>query len=267
MKNDLVNQNESKDQSGSRRSGIAEKKAGLRPRSSYLQLQHLVGMALFAALAYILMLFIRFPVSFLTLDVKDAVITLAAFLYGPLAGPVISLLVSALEAVTVSSTGFYGFLMNFAGSAVFSLLAGLVFHSKKTEYNGLGEKIRRPRKSYRSAIVGLYLATFAMTAVMLLMNLWITPLYSGVPFEGVVGMLLPLLLPFNLAKGLLNSVVVLLLYQPVLLGAIRAKAVRADFEVQKPAPRDLVLFLLSILLTAAIAVVGILIAKGIIVFS
>ena len=218
------------------------------PRRAHDRVKRLVGMALLAALAYLVMLAIKIPVSFLTLDVKDAIITLAAFLYGPLAGPILALLVAGLEAVTVSTTGIYGFIMNFTGSAIFSLVASAIFC-----------KTRR----HRAAFAGLYAAIPIYAGVMLLMNLWITPLYTGAPREAVVGMLLPLLLPFNLAKSALNAAAVLLLYQPVLLAAVRSHAVgHISFDLQKPARREWIFFAAAVAVSAAIAVVALLIANA-----
>ena len=55
-----------------------------------LNTQKLVGIAIFSALAFVVSLLIRFPVQFLTFDAKDAIITVAAFAYGPIAAPIVS---------------------------------------------------------------------------------------------------------------------------------------------------------------------------------
>ena len=139
--------------------------------------------------------------DFLTPDVKDAIIAIAAFIYGPVVAPVISLTVAFLEFVTFSTTGPWGLLMNFTSSAVFSTVASLIYIRKK---------------SFNSAIAGFSLAVVLTTAVMLALNPFIVPMYSGVPREAVISILPTVLLPFNFAKTLLNAAVSLLLYKPII---------------------------------------------------
>lgn len=166
-----------------------------------------VGIAMFAALAYGVTFVFRIPVYFLTFDAKDAVITVASFVYGPLAGVIMSLLTALIELFTVSGTGFYGFVMNFVSSAVFAATA-----------SGIYKLWRNPR----GAVLGPVLAVLTMTGTMLLMNLWITPIYMGAPRDQVVAMIPTLLFPFNLAKGLLNAALAMLLYKPLSVALSRA---------------------------------------------
>ena len=84
-------------------------------------LKTMTGAAVFSALALVVSFFFRLPVLFLTFDAKDAVITIASFIYGPVVAPIMSLVVALVEMVTYSETGMYGFIMNFASSATFSL--------------------------------------------------------------------------------------------------------------------------------------------------
>ena len=46
-------------------------------------------------------------------------------------------------------------------------------------------------------------------------NLIITPIYLGVPVEAVIGMILPILLPFNLLKAGINALITFLVYKPI----------------------------------------------------
>lgn len=153
--------------------------------------------ALFTALAYVVMIVIHVKVSFLTLDVKDAVITLCGLYFGPLSALFIAVVVPLLE-LAVSSTGFYGLIMNILGSVSFSVTASLIYKYKKTLVG---------------AIVGLATGATVMVAVMLLANLFITPYYMGVTADVVRGMIPTLLLPFNALKSIINVGVVLLLYK------------------------------------------------------
>ena len=167
-----------------------------------------VGVAVFSALAFVLSLVIRFPVMFLTFDVKDAIICTSAFIYGPIAAPIVALLTALLELITVSSTGLYGFLMNFFSSAALSTVASLVYRKWRT-LNG--------------AIVSMVAAVIAMVAVMMGANLLITPYYMTGGSVAAVAELIPsVLLPFNLAKGLLNAAITLLIYKPIKIAMKRA---------------------------------------------
>ncbi len=168
--------------------------------SKKLDIKKMSVMAMFIALGYICLFVFRFKVSFLTLDFKDVFITLGGFVYGPIAAVVIAFTEALLELVTVSDTGFWGALMNFGGSAAFAVTASVVY-----KYN----------KSFKGAVIGLVSAIFSMTAIMLLLNLVITPIYAHTDVKTVVGMILPLLLPFNLIKSLLNAALTFILYKPM----------------------------------------------------
>jgi riboflavin transporter FmnP len=179
--------------------------------------QRIVGISVFSALAFIVAL-VCSPIpavqGFLSLDVKDAIITIAAFVYGPVSAVIISVIAAALEFLTISTTAWYGFLMNFVSSATFSLTASLIYSKRRT---------------FGASLVGIYSAVISTTAMMLLMNLFVTPwylVYIGLPLEvarGEVARLLPFVItPFNFSKALLNSSVIMLLYKP--LSAALSKA-------------------------------------------
>lgn len=164
------------------------------------RIKRLSAVAMFCALAYVCMYFIKIPISFLTLDVKDSLIILCALLFGPLEGLVIAVVVPFLELITISGTGVYGFIMNVLSSVTFSVTAGLIY---------------RYKKSMTGAVVGLLSGVFAVTAVMMLANLLVTPYYVGGTAADVAAMIPKLLLPFNLVKATLNAAIVLLLYKPL----------------------------------------------------
>lgn len=175
-------------------------------------LTSLVCMAMLTALAVAADLLLRLPGigGFLTYEPKDVILVIGAFIFGPLPGLLMSLVVCLVEMVTVSSTGFIGLLMNFLASATFVGVSSLIYCRKKT---------------MRRAVVGLVAGSLAMTAVMLLWNYIITPLYMSVDRSVVVGMILPLLLPFNLLKAALDSALALLLYKAVVTALRRARLV------------------------------------------
>lgn len=169
-------------------------------RTSTDKIKKIAATATFCALAYACMYFIKIPVGFLTLDVKDSLIILCALLFGPVYGLAIAVVVPFLELITISGTGVYGFIMNVLSSVTFSLTASLIY---------------RYKKSMMGAIVGLCSGVFAVTSVMMLANLFITPYYIGGSVADVAAMIPKILLPFNLVKAILNAAIVLLLYKPL----------------------------------------------------
>lgn len=89
------------------------------------RIQQMTILAMLAALAYIVMVVGRIPVVlFLKYDPKDVVIAISGLLYGPLSAMSVSLVVSLVEMLTVSDTGFIGMVMNFLSSATFSWHGG-----------------------------------------------------------------------------------------------------------------------------------------------
>ncbi len=145
--------------------------------------------------------------GFLSFDLKDVIIVIGGFLYGPLAAATISLVVSLVEMVTVSTTGPIGLVMNVLASCSFACIASAIYQKAR---------------SIRGAIAGLVFGTLGMTAVMLLWNWLITPLYMKVDRAVVVGMLIPVFLPFNLVKGGINAALAMLLYKPVVTALRKA---------------------------------------------
>lgn len=181
-----------------------------------LNLQKIVGIATFASLAFVVSLVFRFPVMFLTFDAKDAIITLAGFIFGPVSALITSLLAATIE-LSISDTGIYGFIMNFTSSAVFSVTASLIYKYKR---------------SFFGSVVAFYSASLILTLTMLGMNVVVTPYFMGVERSVVIDMLPTLFLPFNLAKALMNSAISMLLYKPVITSLRRAKLIKTADGMQ-----------------------------------
>lgn len=175
--------------------------------------------AVFCAVAYICT-YLKVPVMFLSLEVKDAVIVLCTLILGPLWGLGVALLVPTLELITHSTTGVYGWVMNILSSVTFAMVTGLIYRFKK---------------SFLGAILGLVCGIFSVTAVMMLANLLITPFYMGVSISDVAALIPKVLLPFNLVKATLNGGIVLLLYKPLstVLKRMRLLEVGPSFTEQK----------------------------------
>ena len=206
-------------------------------KSNTIDVKKIAGIAMLSALAFLARLIFKIPVSFLTFDIKDTVIALGGLIYGPVSGVVIALLV-ALIVMIISETGPIGFLMNFISSAVFAGTASLIYKLKR---------------SFNGAIIGLFSAAFATTCVMLLMNLFLTPIYQQVPRSVVISMLPTLFLPFNLAKTLLNTAVVMLIYKPVVIALRKAKIIEGTaMDIKFGKQSVITIILSSVCLTAAI---------------
>ncbi len=197
--------------------------------------------ALFCALAYASTFIMHIKVGFLTFDIKDAVVTIAGLLFGPIYALVISVTVALLEFVSMGETGFWGLLMDVLSTATFSVTCALIYKYKKNLWG---------------AIAGLLASILAMTAVMVLGNIFITPIYMGVARADVVALIPTLLLPFNFIKAVLNGAIVMVLYKPVSTALKAAKvlpATKSGASKERDPKRNLVF---SLVLSAIALLIG-----------
>ena len=202
----------------------------------------IASIAMLSALAFLARLVFKIPVSFLTFDIKDSIIALGGMIFGPVSGVVIALLVSLIEMI-ISETGPIGFVMNFISSAAFAGTAALIYKFKRT-FNG--------------AIIGLFSAVGVTTAVMLIMNLLLTPIYQSVPVSVVIDMLPTLFLPFNFAKTLLNASIVMLIYKPVVIALRKARILEGkpmDTKFGKESVITIVVSAVSLIVAVTIFVI------------
>ena len=216
------------------------KEKNMNKTTSKLDTKKLVGMAMFVALAFVTSLATSWiKIAFLTIDIKDAILTIGAFIYGPISAIpmcIATALVSSI--ITGFETGIYGLIMDFASSLIFTFVAALIYKYHRT-MNG--------------AIIGLFLAVTVYTSLMVPLNLLITPLYTGQPVSAVIGLLKPLLVPFNFAKSVLNAAVVLLLYKPIITALRSAKLVREGSKSTKIGKTTLIMIGIAVV-TLAVAV-------------
>ncbi|NLW65044.1 MAG: ECF transporter S component [Clostridiales bacterium] len=209
--------------------------------------------AMFIAIAFVVMLVGRFPlipaVPFLKTDPKDVIIVIAGFIYGPISAFIISLIVSVIEMLTVSQTGPIGLLMNVLSTCAFACTAAAVYKKKRT---------------LSGAVTGLIYGVIMMTALMLLWNYLITPLYMDTTRADIAAMLIPVFLPFNLLKGAINMGLTLLIYKPIVTALRKTKLIGQVVEDSAPnKSRTQGMVLLGFLLLATCALV-ILVLKGVI---
>ena len=207
----------------------------------------LVLLAMFAAIAYIIVALIRIPVVlFLSYEPKDVIITIGGFLFGPVASLIVSLVVSLVEMFTISNTGPIGALMNFLSTCCFACTASLIY---KKNHTGKG------------ALLGLLCGSVFMIVVMLLWNWLVTPLYMGVPREMVEGLLIPTFLPFNALKAGLNTAITLFLYKPLVTALRKARLLEVTAP-KKVSAKPGIYLIASLLLVSCILLI--LVLKGII---
>ena len=164
----------------------------------------LTSLGVLAAFSVVLMLAIRIPfppAPFLEYDPADVPILIGAFLFGPVGGLILTLLVSLLQGLTVSAgSGFIGIIMHFVATGCFAVFAGFVYQKSRTR-----------KTAYISLAVGVLIQTVLMAG----MNLWLTPIYMGTPREAVLSMMLPVIVPFNLLKAGVNALLTAFVYKRI----------------------------------------------------
>ena len=177
----------------------------------------LCGMSIFIALAVVATLLTKWlQVAHLTFDAKDAIIAIAAYVYGPISAVVMSVVTSLIETFAFGGdTGPYGLLMNIASSIAFCVPAAYIY---------------RKRRDINGALIGLLVAVAVSTATMLVLNIFVAPLFFGIPlFSSSVMKSIPtLILPFNLAKAIMNSAITMYLYKPVTIALKSAKLIEGN---------------------------------------
>ena len=159
-------------------------------------------LSVMSALSIVLMILIRIPfppAPFLEYDPADIPILISTFLFGPWWGLIMTAAVSVIQGITVSSSsGIIGIIMHFAATGGFVIVAGLIYTR--------GKNIKR-------AIIALVAGTLVQTALMVLMNLIFTPIFMSTPVETVIGMLIPVIIPFNLIKAGVNAILTFVVYK------------------------------------------------------
>lgn len=173
--------------------------------------------AVFAAIATVLM-YIEFPLPFmppfLKVDLSGAVVLIGAFIFG--IGPAITMIgIKDLIHLTQSQTGGSGELADFLMLSTLVIVAVLLY---------------RAHKSRKMAAVGCVIGSVAMACIGMLTNYFlIIPFYSavGMPIDAILGAcaavnpaingmgayLLIGVLPFNLIKGAILTVITMLAYK------------------------------------------------------
>lgn len=160
--------------------------------------QKITRIAIFSTLAFLITFIIKIPISFLSYDAKDVVVTLAGMILGSSSVLFIACISALLEMLLISDSGLIGFGMNFISTVFYCLPIVVIYKFKKP------------------VILGVVLGTISASIAMFIFNLIITPIYLGVSIEETVSLLFSLITPFNLVKGAVNGVFILLIYKKVL---------------------------------------------------
>lgn len=174
-------------------------------RTSKKNIIRLVLTAMMAALSIVFMFIVRFSLlpgaKFLEYDMGDIPVILSTLFLGTPAGAFVLIFVSLIQSLTVSAaSSWQGFVMHVLSTGAYVIILKL---------------LTRKNDSQMRLVISASVATIALTAVMIPLNMIFTPLYLKVPLEAVMELMLPAIIPFNFLKGVINSLIIILLYRPL----------------------------------------------------
>ncbi len=168
-------------------------------KGSKITTTKLVKVSIVASIAFILM-YLEFPLvgifpPFLQVDLSDIVIFAGGVILGPIYVIIAELLKNLLHLLLKSATGGIGELSNFIAGVCLIFPAVYIYQ----------------RKSFKKLILGLITGTLLATVVMSVLNYIVfLPLY-GVASENLLENVIYLFAPFNLVRGLIVSISIIIL--------------------------------------------------------
>ncbi len=185
-------------------------------------IRKIAQIGMLSAVATVLMLFeipLPFAPSFYELDFSEVPVLVGCFAMGPGAGAVIELVKVILNLVINGTvTAGVGELANFAIGCSFCVPAGILYRKIRTR---------------KGAIISLAVGTVSMTVLGCFINAYVMlPVYAKafqIPIDGLVAMgtainanitdlltfVIFAVVPFNLLKGILVSLIVVLIYKKI----------------------------------------------------
>ena len=200
---------------------LLEKKLS-KNRKALSDTHYITYVAIFSCMAGVLMLLeipLFFAPSFYKMDLSELPILICTFYLGPVAGVISELLKVLIKLMLKgTTTAFVGDFANFAVGCSFVLPASVLYHA---------------RPSRRSALLGLIAGTLVMTVFGSAFNaIYLLPKFAqlfGIPLNVIIGMgsavnsainsvstlVLFAVVPFNLLKGLVVSLLTFLLYKRI----------------------------------------------------
>lgn len=163
--------------------------------------KQLVTMALMCAIAA-LFSFIQIPIfpaaPFLTYDPSLMPSLVCGFAFGPGAGFAIGCIAAVIHGLLTGE--WVGSLMNITATLFYVVPAALIYRKMHT---------------MRGAIIGLLVSIVVATAGAILANLTIgVAFWYGTP-DAIIPLIVPALIPFNLIKTILNSLLTVIVYKAV----------------------------------------------------
>lgn len=174
-----------------------------------LNIKSMVAIGMLSSISYVLML-LNFPIppfpQFLMIDFSDIPALIAALIFGPAAGILVELIKNILDYfMTGSATGVpVGHIANFAAGILFVLPTYYVYSKLKTK---------------KGMTFGLVIGTMAMAVIMSVLNyLVILPAYTfflnfpAMSAPEMRTMIVTGILPFNILKGIIISIVFMLIF-------------------------------------------------------
>ena len=163
--------------------------------------KQLVTMALMCAIA-ILLSFLEFPIfpaaSFLKLDISFVPSAVMGFAYGT--GPGILVGVACAVAHGAITGNWVGCLMNIIACCAFIIPAAAIYKRNRT---------------FKGAMVGLIISIVCLVVAAIIANLVIDPVFYGIPFDVVKGLIVPAILPFNIIKGIVIAALTGIVYKSI----------------------------------------------------
>lgn len=163
----------------------------------------LAKLAMMTAVSIVLVLLIRIPwpaAPFLEYDPADLPIYITAFAFGPYEGLIVTLIVCLIQAFGLGGSGLYGFIMHFIATGIVAVAIGTMYKRNKTK---------------KTAIKALITGVIVTTVVMCIMNILVTPAFMGAPRSAVIAMIPTVIIPFNLVKTGVNSLLTFILYKRI----------------------------------------------------
>ena len=194
----------------------------MEQKKTKIGIRKMTKIALLAAIAALLMWFeipLPFAPPFYKIDLGDVPAMIGTFSMGPVAGVLIQMIKILLKLLMKGSTTLgVGDVASFVIGCAFCLPAGLIYRKKKNR---------------AGAFIGMAIGTVVMTAFGAFLNAFVLlPAYAtafDVPMEDLISLgsaanasitdlftfVMLAVVPFNLLKGIIVSIVVLLIYKKV----------------------------------------------------
>ncbi|MEE0830041.1 MAG: ECF transporter S component [Longicatena sp.] len=199
--------------------------------------------AMLSAMAMIVSLLFYIPivpaVSFLKYEAKDVLVTICGFIYGPMAALFSSSVTAVLE-MFLRGGNIIDVIMDIISTGSFACVAAYMYKKQCTQ---------------KGAVLGLFLGSVLMVVLMMVWNYVVTPIYYNMPREAVVALMIPGFLPFNAIKAILNTLLIMLLYKPI-VRILRNTSLLEKSDKETKVSTGYILIILFLLLTVGLVLLS-----------